>query len=538
MNIFSKILLAATLTTVASSCSSFLDINTNPNSATSVTPDQLLANALVSTGANYTNYNSYTSFFAGFWGKANGVSGYNVERAYNYTSTYQQVLWTGIYDNLQDYQLIRTSSVASSYPNHAAIARIMQAYDYLLLVDQYGDIPYTNALQGATNTTPTLDKADAIYKDLIVQLKGAISDINAATSAAKPGTEDAVFGGGTAGMTKWKQFANSLRLRILLRQSSTSNGTLNAYVATEMAALQASTEGYITTDVVVQPGYAGSSGQQNPFYNTYGFAVGSSATVSTYRFILPTNYLVNLFQNNNDTRLVQEFRPVSGTTTTYKGTNLGEPLPPDYLQGSTFQAALAGQPAGTFAGTFLRSPSQPTVLMLLAEHLFSKSEAEFRGLITTGDAKTDYLNGIRASYQTTYRSGTAPAAVAATAESEAYLAANATNGLVNWEATTTRSTDQYGNLLASGATRTVSTLEKILTQKWLAENTFASTEAYDDYRRTSLPNIPISLEASQPALGIPTRLLYPQVEINTNGANVTAASAGITQYSRLFWDPQ
>jgi len=538
MNIFSKILLAATLTTVASSCSSFLDINTNPNSATSVTPDQLLANALVSTGANYTNYNSYTSFFAGFWGKANGVSGYNVERAYNYTSTYQQVLWTGIYDNLQDYQLIRTSSVASSYPNHAAIARIMQAYDYLLLVDQYGDIPYTNALQGATNTTPTFDKADAIYKDLIVQLKGAISDINAATSAAKPGTEDVVFGGGTAGMTKWKQFANSLRLRILLRQSSTSNGTLNAYVATEMAALQASTEGYITTDVVVQPGYAGSSGQQNPFYNTYGFAVGSSATVSTYRFILPTNYLVNLFQNNNDTRLVQEFRPVDGTTTTYKGTNLGEPLPPDYLQGSTFQAALAGQPAGTFAGTFLRSPSQPTVLMLLAEHLFSKSEAEFRGLITTGDAKTDYLNGIRASYQTTYRSGTAPAAVAATAESDAYLAANANNGLVNWEATTTRSTDQYGNLLASGATRTVSTLEKILTQKWLAENTFASTEAYDDYRRTSLPNIPISLEASQPALGIPTRLLYPQVEINTNGANVTAASAGITQYSRLFWDPQ
>jgi hypothetical protein len=251
MNIFSKILLAATLTTVASSCSSFLDVNTNPNQATSVTPDQLLANALVTTGNVYTSYNGYTSFFAGFWGKANGVSGYNVERGYNYTSTYQQGLWTGVYDNLQDYQLIRTSAVASSYPNHAAIARIMQVYDYLLLVDQYGDVPYFNALKGAENTTPTFDKADAIYKDLIVQLKGAITDINAATSAAKPTTEDVVFGGGTAGMTKWKQFANSLRLRILLRQSSTSDGTLNAYVATEMAALQASTEGYITTDVIV-----------------------------------------------------------------------------------------------------------------------------------------------------------------------------------------------------------------------------------------------------------------------------------------------
>nr|GEZ46034.1 hypothetical protein [Tanacetum cinerariifolium] len=290
MKIFSKVLLATALTTVASSCSSFLDINTNPNAATSVTPDQLLANALVTTGAVYTNYNTYTSFAAGFWGKANGVSGYNVEH-------------------------------------------------------QYGDIPYFNALKGADNTTPAFDKADVIYKDLIVQLKGAIADINASTSATKPGTEDA------------------------------------------------STDGYITTDVVVQPGYAASSGQQNPFYNTYGFAVGSAATTSTYRFILPTNYLVNLFRNNSDTRLVQEFRPISGTTTTYQGTNLGEPLPPDYLTGSTFQAALSGSPAGTFAGTFLRSPSQPVVLMLLAEHLFSKSEAEFRALFTnTADAKADYLN--------------------------------------------------------------------------------------------------------------------------------------------------
>jgi hypothetical protein len=536
MKAFSKVLLAVAVASATSSCSSFLDVNTNPNAATTVTPDQLLGNALVVSGANYTNYNSYTSFPAGYWGKSNQVSGFNEVRTNNYTSTYQQGLWTGTYDNLEDYQLIRTNALAASYPNHAAIARIMKAYNYLLLVDEYGDIPYTNALKGAENTTPSFDKAADIYKSLVEELKGAVSDINAATNGTKPGAEDVVFGGGTAGMTRWKRFANSLRLRILLRQSSTTDATLNSYVASEMTLLNSAPDGFITTDVVVQPGYAASSGQQNPFYTTYGFPVGSAATTSTYRFILPTNFLINTFVNNSDTRVVQQYRPVGASSTSagrYVGTNLGENPPPSHLTGSTFQAALPNSPAGTFAGTFLRSPSQPTILMLLAEHLFSKSEAEFRGLIPGGatSAKADYLDGIRASYQTTYRNGTAPATVAATSLSDAYINANVGNGLVDWDATTTRQTNAYGAI--TSGTRTVSTLEKILTQKWLAENTFASTEGWADVRRTSLPPVPASQEA-QPSGSFPTRLLYPQIEINTNGANIPT---GITQFTRIFWDP-
>lgn len=524
MKILSKVLLATVLVTGASSCKSFLDVNTNPNSATSVTPDQLLANALVVTASNYTNYNSYASFAASYWGKSNAVSGFTEERTYGYSSTYQQGLWTGTFDNLQDYRLIRTSTVASSYPNHAAIARIMEAYNFLLLVDEYGDIPYTAALQGAANTNPTFDKAADVYKDLVVQLKGAVADINAAaTGATKPSAEDVVFSGN---MGKWKAFANSLRLRILLRESSTSDAALNAYVKTEMALLQAPDGGFITTDVTVQPRYAASNLQQNPFYNIYGFAVGSTNTTSTYKFILPTTYFVNLNLNNSDTRLSQEWKSVSTITPTYKGTNLGETTLPSPTTGSTL---LIG-------GTFLRGATQPAVIMLLAEHLFSKSEAELRGLLS-GDAKADFQNGIQASYQTTYRGASdAPAAVAATTQSDAYQTANVGNGLVNWDATSTAKTDQYGNLVtgADAGQRPVSQLEKILTQKWLAESTIASTEGWDDFRRLSLPPIPVSIQA-QNAGQFPTRLLYPQLEINTNKANIPA---GVTQYTHIFWDPQ
>ena len=544
MNKLSKLLFAAALLTGATSCESFLDTNVNPNQATVVTPDQLLGNALTVTGANYTAFNSYANFATGYWTKSNAVSGFNEERSYNYSSAYQQGLFNGTYDNLNDYNLIQVKG-ATTHPNHAAIARIMKVYNFLLLVDEYGDIPYTNALKGIDNITPSYDKAEDIYKDFIVQLKGSVSDINAAAAAGRAvGPEDVVFGGN---MTRWKQFANSLRLRILLRESNVAS--LNAYVRAEMATLQtdaAANNGFITGDVNVQPGFAASSGQQNPFYNTYGFSVGSANTVPNYKFILPTKYLVNLFVNNSDPRITQEYRPVGATKDangnqtsagTYVGSNLGESTIPSPTTGSTFQAALLGSPTGTFAGTFLRGPNQPVTLMLLAEHLFSKSEAETRTFLT-GDAKADYLAGIRASFQTTFRNAPAPTAanrlvnggdIDPASNYSKYLAANTSNGLVDWDATTTAATDTYGAITTG--TRTVSVLEKILTQKFLAENTIAGTEAWDDFRRTSLPKIPISIQASVSGQ-FPKRLLYPQSEINTNKANVPLTTS---QYDRIFW---
>ncbi|GAA4494388.1 SusD/RagB family nutrient-binding outer membrane lipoprotein [Hymenobacter ginsengisoli] len=522
MNTFSKVLLAATLTTAASSCKSFLDVNTNPNSATAVTPAQLLANAETVTAANYTSYNAYGSFAAGYWGKSNAVSGYNEERTYNYSSTYYQGLWSNTFDNIEDYRLIRTNAMASSYPNHVAIARIMEAYNFLLLVDEYGDIPYTTAVQGLGNTQPTFDKQQDIYKDLVVQLKGAVTDINAATSAAMPSTEDVIFRGN---MNKWKAFANSLRLRILLRESSTNDATLNAYVKTEMALLNSPDGGFITTDVLVQPGYAANSGQQNPFYNTYGFAVGTTNTTSTYKFTLPTKYFINLNQNLSDPRVTQQY--MANKSGAYVGTNLGEKSPPSPVLSATSGSTLL------VGGDFLRGANQPTPLMLLAEHLFSKSEAEYRGLLS-GDAQADYTDGIRASFQTTYRTSTtssSAAPVAPTPQSEAYLAANVGNGLVDWAATTTPQTDAYGNI--TSGTRTVSTLEKIITQKWIAEAVWGSIEAWDDFRRTGFPIIPISLEASSGKF--PSRLFYPQSELNTNAANVPT---GVTQYTKIFWAQQ
>jgi hypothetical protein len=567
MKISFKLLTAAALATAFTGCKSFLDINDNPNNPTSVTPDAILAQALTATAQNYTggtpstqnSFNGYASWVASYWGKTSVVSGYGEEQTYNYSSSFYAALWANTYDNLNDYNLIQVNGTANAYPYHAAIARIMKAYNFQLLVDEYGDIPYSKALQGIPGTSPTYDKAADIYKDLLVQLDGAIADINktaaSATSTFTPrvvGPEDVVFQGD---MKKWKQFANSLKLRILLRESQTGDAALNAAVRTQLAALQtaAAADGFIATDVVVQPGYSQGSSQQNPLYNRYAYtAAGANATERSYQ--IPTQYILNQYSLNKDPRISQLYtrgRRVVGpdTLSVYVGAFPGESNPPSTvlpLVGSRFLGANAqGATGGFFKGL-----NAPTVLMLLSEQLFSQSEAEARGLFPGGDAKADYFNGIKASFAYYYRSGTtAPNTLAVDTASGApgmsqyktYIANNRTNGLVDWDATTTKvaepsKTDSVNTssriLLASG--RTVGKQEKIIYQKYLAMNTVASVEAWSDYRRTSFPKLPNASQSQSPRPDkLPTRLLYPQTEVNTNAANIPS---GITQYTKIFWD--
>ncbi|MFC7667903.1 SusD/RagB family nutrient-binding outer membrane lipoprotein [Hymenobacter humi] len=506
------------LATAATGCKDFLDINTNVNSPTKVLPDAILASALSTTAANYNgnnpSYNHFASFAAGYWGKSGVVNGYTEERTYNYTNTFQQGLWSATYDNLNDYNLIQTEGTANGYPRHAAIARIMKVYNFQLLVDEYGDIPYFTALQGAANTAPTYDKAQDIYKDFIVQLNGAIADIDAAgTTGTLVGNEDIVFRGD---MVKWKQFANSLKLRVLLRQAEVAS--LLPYVKTELAALQTAKDGFITTDVVAQPGYAQAAGQQNPFYNRYGFtSAGSNALEQLYQ--LPTNYIINQYVENKDPRVVRLYtvggRTVAGVTTPgYIGTDLGERSPPSFTAPLVASRFLNG-------GGLLKGANAPTVLMLLSEHLFSKAEVEARSLGLTGVAKDDYMNGIKASFMYFYRSatGAATSIAAATAttagvpEYEKYILDNAANPKVDY-------------------TLAPSKQNVILYQKYLAMNSVASTEAWADFRRTGQPKFNISLEATTPGK-ISKRLIYPLSEVSTNEKNIPA---GTDQYTPIFWD--
>jgi hypothetical protein len=95
--------------------------------------------------------------------------------------------------------------------NRVAITSILEVYSYHVLVDVFGDVPYTEALN-IENPTPAYDDDAQIYASLFTKLDEAINMMTAGEPSF--GSADFIYGGDAA---KWKKFANSLKLRMALR---------------------------------------------------------------------------------------------------------------------------------------------------------------------------------------------------------------------------------------------------------------------------------------------------------------------------------
>src|SRR6476620_7675025 len=174
---------AALMMFASSACEDQLDINDNPNSATTADVQLVLPQAIVATASTANQFNSYGGHFAGYIANAGGFSGFGNLLNYNLTPGDWNNLWVNTYqDPLIDlkYVMDKTEGIDElSYFN--AAAKIMTVYNYQKLVDTFGDIPYSEALQADKGIqAPKYDDAFAIYQDLFANLDEAIATINGA----------------------------------------------------------------------------------------------------------------------------------------------------------------------------------------------------------------------------------------------------------------------------------------------------------------------------------------------------------------------
>ncbi|MCO4293443.1 SusD/RagB family nutrient-binding outer membrane lipoprotein [Solitalea sp. MAHUQ-68] len=484
------IILSAAAISLMVSCKDYLDINDNPNQALNATPQSILAGALSTTANNiYNTANSYGAWTVGYWGKSGDVNGYAPERTYNYTTSFYQGLWADIYDNLNDYKAVENAANKAGLSNHEAIALIMEAYNFQALIDQYGDVPYNDAFKGADVLTPKYDKAEDVYKTLIANLTKAVDLIKNNPSATVPKTEDIMFydaGLKMSDLTKWVKFANTLKLRMLMRISGVPS--LASFASSEIGKMGSVEGTYLSTDALVNPGYIQSASKQNPFWNRYNQTpTGTTSTEATY--VRPTSYAIDQYELNNDPRIAKFYNKAGNN---YVGVVLGgDPLP-------------ASGASSSFGPGIFKGYNASSVIMLAAESNFLQAEAISRGYLT-GDAKDKYTKGIQASFL--YLGLTL-------ADANGYITANAGNPQVDFAAA-------------------ANPIEIIIYQKYLALNSLESNEALSEYRRTGFPaDVPLSVDPLRVGSGIPTRLLYPLSEISTNSANVPKA----TQWNKIFWD--
>lgn len=482
-------LLVLLLTVVAGCKSDYLDINTNPNQVTAATPELVLPSALVNTGSYVTTNFYFLNLWMGYWNWSGNFSINLSDKNYQFTNDFNQGIWTNGYTNLKNYNYIDAQGATLKQPLLQGIGKIMKAYHYQILVDTYGDIPYTEALQGTSAILPKYDKAQDIYDDLFKQIDAGLALVKQSEGTFNPGANDIMFGGNIA---KWLKFGNTLKLRMLLRQTEKADRA--AFIQAQFATLKASGYGFLGVgeNASVNPGYVNSTGQQNPFYGAF-FAVNTQPTQTNNQY-KANGYAISFYKNTSDPRLGAFYAPVPKTTNQYNGT----------LFGTT--DVLVNTQVSDIGPGVLKSVNQPSPILSSHESLFMQAEAVQRGYLT-GDAKALYQAAITESFKNVGRTE---------AEAMAYYSQAGVNN-VNFDASANK-------------------IEAIITQKWASENSLAPFEAWSDYRRLGLPrDVPISLEPTVTTRQIPARLFYPQTEYSFNASNVSAQGT-INQFtSKIFW---
>ena len=217
MKSLSKIIIAVLLL-LPFSCDTlnFKDKLSNPNAATEESASaDLLFNSMQLSFANM--YNSANRFIAQPMRMEAMTWGVDYNAAFG--STTGNTVWSIAYAQIfPDYDAFLAIAEPAELNAHIGAAKVIKAYTLMLLVDLFGDVPYTEAGGGVSNPSPVADDQSALYDTVKTLLDEAISDLDPANvSRGFPGTD--LFYGSGDNRAKWAAAANSLLMKWALNKN-------------------------------------------------------------------------------------------------------------------------------------------------------------------------------------------------------------------------------------------------------------------------------------------------------------------------------
>ena len=200
----------------------FEEINTNPNAPVFVQPNLLLRQVIYDFGENM----SYEGFVAGdLLAQHRTALDFNLFDRHDLKSPQLGGNpWPIFYTNLRDTEIIlKQAKENQAFAVYQGPALILKAYMAAGLTDLFGDVPYFEAFNGIEGSvTPAYDLQSAIYQNkngILDNLDKAIAAINAYTGSI-PLEGDILYNGN---LDAWMQFANSLKIKYLIRISGKVN---------------------------------------------------------------------------------------------------------------------------------------------------------------------------------------------------------------------------------------------------------------------------------------------------------------------------
>lgn len=515
--IFFIVAMTAVILSTGSCKKEKFEINSNPDDVTdaSVTPSVLLPGALQATSSIVDCNFWRLSWWMGHQARSGSYQSLNEEETYAFTNDFMAAdAWNALYANANNYNIMINKAAALGQGTYEAIGRIMKSHNMALVVDIYNNAPYSDAFKGTVSSTPKYDKGVDIYNAIFADLDKAVvllDDPALTATAANPdiATADFVYAGNT---TRWKQFANTLRLRLLVHLHNgvtTNTVAAGVNVPTQMSKITA--DGFLTVSAHLQPGFSGT--KPAPYYRL--FVTNEAGTGSQRDFIRASEYAINYYKYNGDPRIDRFYVAGSGGQ---KGIIFGTPSGAGVLTGAELSSVRG-------PGLIPSGAASRAWILTAAESYFLQAEARQRGFLTSGPTAAALLtSGIRESFVWLGLTS---------AQADAYIALNAGYPDVDITAPSIVAGQPGGGVFT------------ILSQKWFALNSVAPFEVWSDYRRTDVtygaavdytPGPTLSVDPNRTATSIPRRLFYPQNEYNYNAANV-AAEGSINVFSgKIFWD--
>ena len=472
-----------TLTFWLVSCNNLSEFNIDPNNSASARPQEVLTSALgYITWVIDAQYNDNAFLWGQYWTWGTGVSLGDDARYIQLANTGNQAWARSYSDALADIKFLKEVD----NDGYNGIAKTLEVLVYQYLVDHFGDIPYSQAIQGAIKDgsilAPAYDDDAAIYPQLVTTLDEAIADLTAAqgNSTIAIGTEDLIYSGD---LSSWIKFANSLKLRVLMRMSDVND------VAAQVRATVDFGQFIETADEIAEVPFTGASGSENPMYALEESGIGL--------FYKAASTVTDVMDATTDPRKFFFYDPAVNFPGMIKSADQN-------------QIALdfgAVSPDWSDPSAITYGPGVSTIFMSNWETWFLRAEAAVK-FGTSDNASAAFANAVTANFDYIGAPG----------------AAEFIPGL-GFEA----ATDQEKiNILA--------------VQKWISMTGLQEAEGWIEARRFDTPTNPVfsgpngvyqtPLQSSLPDNVFPNRWLYPESEqtLNPNSPNQVAVT------DKVFWD--
>lgn len=493
----------------------FEEMNKDPNKTSILIPNYLFTEAQLTAigldygGVGYRNANQVMSGWMQQYANCIVVSGggdkyVEVNGGEDFSSAYSSPV-----NNIET--LIRVLSKPEDV-NKLSIARIWRVWIYHRITDLFGDIPYSEAVQGSIKQlyTPKYDTQSSIYMDMLKELDEAAN----ALDPSQPTFDkcDLIYGGN---ISQWKKFAYSMMLRLGMRLTKVDNATAKIWVE------KAITGGVIVNnDDVAFVQYIESS--QASTRNPVAFQLLNGNYINQQD---PYNReggkmafkIINHLQVTKDPRLnilavVMVEKPTGGyvadtTASLQKGLLNGvhSTVPDDFVTYSEPNP-----------NTVLKYES-PMLVLTNCDVNLTLAEAALRGWYS-GSAKTAYEDAVRGGMKQWALWG-------------------------NYGIIPDDRIDRYlaYNPFKEGGTFDEK-LEQIQTQRWVSDIFTNEWEIFAAWRRTGYPVlIPVNYPGNLTGGTIPRRFVVPYNEEELNGPNFLDARSrqgeNNTYTARVWWDP-